>query len=220
MGAGGVKIEDRVLLAIDAAVKGDLELALSLICPAIEATARKTFKKSKISGTEYKQYLRNYSWLIEYFSGSGIDLANTKFPNAIVESDDKRVIVDPDFADIVYHIFRCSSAHGHKIPDGFQFIASGVEGMRHTFVDFAGSTVRFPESILWALVANVVFCSANNDIVTNTSQFLTWGQGANDWRKENYRFDVDVFWGAEEVVKRFFDARTAVKVELVMPPAP
>ena len=71
-----------------------------------------------------------------------------------------------------------------------------------------------PDKTVWALIAVVLFCDANKDIVTETQSYLTWGGANVRGGGEPYRFDVDVFWGAEETVRKFLDQRDRIRVTL------
>ncbi len=214
MGAGGVRIEERTLKAIELGSDGNLNEALGVICPAIEATVRKHLNKPKISGSDFKDFLRKYYWLIERFGGEGVDYENTRFPNVNVESDAGKLLSSPDLADVIYHIFRCSLAHGFSIPRGFELIPTVEPGVHHAEISADGTTVRLPGALLWALIACVVFSRANGDIVTKNSVWLTWGGGPHQWRGELYRFDIDIFWGGEDVLRRFFGKLPDLKVGL------
>lgn len=209
-----MKIEDRVLAAISTAGEGNFSAAMANICPAVEATARKKLQQKKVNRSDYKEFLRGYYFVVEPFIGSGINLDDTKFPSITLETDDGRKIENPDFADIVYHAFRCSLAHGHEIEDKFNFTRSPEQGRSIWIIHMGEGRIHMPEKVVWALVAAVLFCDANKDIVTESHSYLTWGGANVRAGGEPYRFDIDVFWGAEETVRRFLDKRERIRVAL------
>ncbi len=188
---------------------GSSKKGLSLICPAIEASARKTLQKQKINHNEFKQFLRDRYVIIEAFIGAGLNLEKTRFFDAVLETDDRKLLKEPDFADLVYHAFRCALAHGHEIAEKFTLIPSEAQDRSKWFLGNDGR-LNMPDKVLWALVACVVFCKSNEDINTQSGCFLTWGGPANQ-----YRFDVDVFWGGESIVKIFLAKQNLIRVAIV-----
>ena len=96
-----MNIQDRVFRAIDVASKGDFAQALDAICPAIEATTRKHYKKRSTNRDDYVRFLREHYWLIERMVGEGLNLKETTFPVVYVVSDQGKPVQDPDFAQIV-----------------------------------------------------------------------------------------------------------------------
>lgn len=73
--------------------------------------------------------------------------------------------------------------------------------------------IHMPDKTLWALIACVVFCDANSDIATETQLYLTWGGGPTE-REPPYRFDIDIFWGSEQQVKRFLRKKNIIRVAM------
>lgn len=209
-----MKIEERVLAAISAAAEKNFSAAMADICPAVEATARKKLCKRKIGRSEYKSFLRDYYFIIEPFIGAGINLVETKFLHITLKTDGDKVIENPDFADIIYHAFRCSLGHGHEIEEKFNFTRSPEQGLSRWILSLNEGRIHMPDKTVWALVAVVIFCDANKDIITETQSFLTWGGANVRAGGDPYRFDVDVFWGAEETVRRFLDKCDRIRVAL------
>jgi len=141
-------------------------------------------------------------------------LTDTKFPPVTLKTDGDKVIENPDFADIIYHAFRCSLAHGHEIEEKFYFIRSPEQGLSRWQVGLKDGRIHMPDKTVWALIAVVLFCDVNKDIITETQAYLTWGGANVRPGGDSYRFDVDVFWGAEETVRRFLDKRDRIHVAL------
>jgi hypothetical protein len=198
-----MKIENRVLRAIDAGIAKNFDEGLHFICPAVEATAQKHLKKKKVGRYEYKEFVRQYNWLLEPFVGAGLNLDDSIFPS-IAHPGEDRIIESPDLADIVYHLYRCTLAHGGELGIDFGLIESEGEGHHAWIFKNDGSIFRAPSGVLWALIALVLFAKANKDIITSSNHFLTWGGGPPVPEGKYYTFDVDVFWGAEETVRAFF----------------
>lgn len=210
-----MKVEERVVKSMTAGMAGDYVFAASIICPAIEATARSLLGKSKIGANEYKQFLRQNYWLLERFIGEGIDLSDTVFPDQRMEFDGGRLLVRPDFADIIYHMHRCATAHGHDLSGTFDFLEPAEQGRHKWWIQAASGLIMMPVAVVWALIAVVVFSSANKDVCTRTSLWLTWGDMSTTAKKtEPYKFEIDVFWGGEDLVRAFFLKRPAIRVAL------
>lgn len=208
-----MKIEDRVIEAMQAGIDRNFIKGMALICPAIEATARKKLGKRKITKDEFKLFLRSNYLIIEAFIGAGLNFDETVFPGICLLTDSGRKIGDPDFADIVYHAFRCSLAHGHELGDEFTFTSSTSQGFSEWLIHVGEGRIHMPDKVLWALISCVVFCNANSDIVTDTDFFLTWGGGPAE-REPPYRFDLDIFWGGECLVQKFLKSRNIIRVAM------
>ncbi|MEP3122544.1 MULTISPECIES: hypothetical protein [Alphaproteobacteria] len=208
-----MKIEERVTAALHVAIAGDFFVALDLICPAIEASARKDLGKNSITRNEYKDFLRKYNTIIEAFSGPGINLDETRFPDISIKTDNGKTIERPDFSDLIYHAFRCALAHGHEISDEFVLTEEEDEDKSHWLIGLQNGHIHMPRRVVWALIAVVVFCRANQDITTESNLWLTWTRNSMG-RNEPYRFDIDIFWGAEETVRRFLERQNLSRVAL------
>lgn len=208
-----MKIEERVIRSFDAASNERFSEALALICPAIEESARKLFGVKSAKRSDYKNFIRSYIWFIERFSHAGINLEETKFPGKI--ETDRAPIEQPDFADIIYHAFRCSLAHGENINEKFQLIDPNTEEGSHWKIDIRSGSVRMPHHIVWALIATVAICVINKDIKTCTSIYFYWPPDTFI-RPDGtpYRLELDLMWGSEEVVKSFFSKYDPIRVTL------
>lgn len=205
-----MKIEERVVQAIAQGIAREFNAALSTICPALEATARRKRKKARLSQSEIKNFLREYYWLLEPFSGEGINFETSTFPSMNLVTDNGRRIEKPDVADIIYHVYRCALAHGHEIEPRYQLVPTQEQGLHEWQVALDGKTLRAPEALLWGMIAVVVFCEANRELKTTTNLYLSWGGGT----RPMYRFDIILFWGGEAVVHAFFDKLDRMRVTM------
>ena len=213
MGSGGVKIEARCLQAIDLGVQGRFEAGMNLILPAIEATAKRSLGKTRVGRTDFKNFLGQYIWLLEAFGLPGINLIESRFAT-IADMDEGKPLVDPTFADLIYHVFRCSYAHGQDISDCYSFHPTAPGTAAHASIGVDGSTLFLPESVFWSLIACVVFSKANSDIRTVSEYYLTWDASIPLGKPTAYRFDLDMFWGGEETVKAFFEKMKIPRVQI------
>src|SRR5437868_443375 len=113
-----MKLSSYVTYAIDDAEGGKLDSALMHACIAIDGTAKKRYP-SKGVGNRCRTLIRNYYWIIEPMIGAGMNLVETRFENVPLTDNPA-----PDFADIIYSIFRCNDAHGTEIPPTYSVTRS------------------------------------------------------------------------------------------------
>lgn len=203
-------IATRVENAFDHASKMKWDEALDAICPAVEATARKGLQKNKITGKEYKDFLRSYYPILERFSCTGLNMDETKFPNVVVETDDNKRIENPDVADIVYHCYRNAVAHGYAISAKFAFSQPApVSDSTGWNFDMGAGRIHFPTNLIWALIAVVVFCKANADIKSLSGSWLSLRVDGHD-----VKFTTGLFWGGEDLVLNFFEKYPVPRIVL------
>ncbi len=207
-----MKLEDHVIRAIDLFQENKKEEALLHACIAIDSTSQKLFQKSKSGRKEYKRCIRNYWWLIERFIGDGLNLEETRWTNLSIEDGNGSVIQDPDLADVIYHIFRCNHVHGKDVPQNFSLLPT--EDGRYSWVIERGksSAVKMPESIVWALLAVIVFSKANSGVKSNGDYYLTWGSKTLGIGPE--KFIIKDWWGREEDVRLLLSKYKQIRVKL------
>ncbi|WP_139170505.1 hypothetical protein [Lutimaribacter saemankumensis] len=192
-------IAKRVELSIEGGRNRNWDQALDLICPALEATARKALGKAKITGKEYKDYVRSKYQIIEPFSCTGLNMSETRFPNISVSTDDGKTLENPDVADIIYHCYRNATQHGYTISSKFAFSEQQPGSFVGWNFNFGEGRIHFPVNLVWALIATVVLEKSNKDIVSFTGQFLYLNV-----ENKNVHFPVGLFWGGEDLVVNFF----------------
>jgi len=205
-----MKIEKYVLYAIDAFERDEKDVALMHACIAVDGTAGKLFK-GKLGGSIYKETIRQYWWLVEAFLGGGINLRDTKWRAIKLSSKNAEQILEPDLADIIYHIFRCNDAHGKEIPIPFELLPD-EDGICSWIIDVDNNSVRMPERIIWALLAISVFCQVNKDIKTAGDYFLNWGSDLLGIRFK--KFIIKEWWGQEQRAKSFFIAQKLIRIDI------
>jgi hypothetical protein len=204
-----MKLEDNVLRAIEAFDRGNRDEALMHASISIDGTARNCFSKARPNKKDYKSCLRRYCWIIERFIGEGLNLVETKFTHLKLDNGYGKCISNPDIADIVYHIFRCSNAHAEEIPINFQLLPS-EDGHYIWRIDRLNNSVQMPETIIWALLGVSIFCKDNADIQTQGEHFLTWGNKNIGLKK----FIVKDSWGKEDELKEFFSNKSTIRLKL------
>src|SRR5690242_14470838 len=117
-----MRVGKSVRKAIDEFEAGDLESCVLHACNAVDGTARKesggrpTGQRARFLG-----FLRSSLWLLEPMVCPGINLVGTCWTNVPLDGT-----AEPDFADIVYTVYRCTHGHGDEIPKGFEHLSECV----------------------------------------------------------------------------------------------
>ncbi len=177
-----MKLSQHVLCAIDDAVAGKLDAALLHACIAIDATSKRMYPSERKVGIRYVNCLRSYYWLLEPAMGAGFDLVETRFSNITLGKNKQ-----PDFAEVVYEVFRCSHAHGDEVPSAYSVTRS--EGGFYSEWLLAHGELHMPDRVIWALLSAAVFSKANRNEKTTGDYSLSLG---------NERFLICESWGKED----------------------
>ncbi len=192
-----MKLRDHVLYAIDDAQARKPDAALLHACIAIDGTAKRLFPNKPVR-LRYIDCLRRYYWLMEAMIGVGINLEETRFANIRLPK-----LEQPDLAEIVYYIFRCSHAHADEVPEEFTLIAS--EGNFGSGWMLGNNQFHMPDRIVWALLAVTVFSNVNANEFTTGNYYLSLG---------NERFPVSEWWGREDDFRPIAERYNQVRVKL------
>ena len=139
-----MKIADHVKSCFEDAIDGRFDAALLHACIGIDATSKLLYPTQKNVGKRYVQCIREYYWLVEAMLGAGINLELTRFENVRLMKTKS-----PDFADIVYEVFRCGHVHGDEVPEGFRVLPS--QGNWRSQWLIGKNTLRLPDRLVWAL---------------------------------------------------------------------
>lgn len=147
--------------------------------------------------------------MLEAFGCPGINLEETRWTHLNLVTDRGKTISQPDLADIIYHIFRCSDAHAQEIPVEYELLPKN--GNNYVLgIDFVKQTLQLPESIVFALIAISVFSSANSHIKTNGSHSLNWTSQNGQF----HEFPIKDWWGRESDVKAVIAKDPPIRVKL------
>lgn len=130
--------------------------------------------------------------------GAGLNLAETRFTNVRVRST-----ASPDFADVIYEIFRCGHAHGDEIPSAFSVLPS--MGGFYSEWQFGHGELHMPDRVIWALLSVVVLAEVNRNETTTGTYYLSLG---------NERFPVREWWGRENDFRSVASRYNKVRVKL------
>jgi hypothetical protein len=157
-----MNVGESVRKAIDDWEAGELDAAMLHACNAIDGTASKVYPSIQGSNLRFTTLLRDNYSILGPMGAPGINLADTRFPVNVQRP--KAPGGEPDIADVIYGIHRCSHGHGEDLPDGFALLqhAAGPTGYTAMGIEKKG-TVQLSDRIIFALLAVAVTSPANVD---------------------------------------------------------
>jgi hypothetical protein len=202
-----MRIEQHVIKAFEDVGRHEFDAGLLHACIALDGTTQKYAGKELAAAQDFKKLIRDYCWIIEPMIGAGLNLEDTKWRGLTILNSRGQPILDPDFADIIYHIIRCPHAHGKEIPAGYGFLP--VEDGKSEW-RIADNSLYMPTRAIWALLAVSVFTKVNADIETSTDHYLTWGSESLGIQKFSLRHS----WGKEHELREFFSKQNLIRVKL------
>lgn len=151
-----VTVGDRIQSVITHMEKGEIELALSDVCIALDITAQKYYNETKSSAKVYKRFLAEHMDVILATTNPSIVSKSIKLP--FTHPD---IYSDKDgystLEQIIYHVVRCGLVHGtgesNKIIWNNQIML---------FVSQEGE-LYLPPTLIWGLAICVIACPVNSD---------------------------------------------------------
>lgn len=194
-----MKIAEHVQLAIELLEAGRFDPALLHACIAIDATAKRRTPSEK-GRARYVRCIRDYYWLIEPMLGAGIDLVETRWGNVPLQ---KRP--EPEWAEIVYEVFRCSHAHGDEVPP--QFSVTPPTGEDRYRWRIGNGELHMPSTVVPALLAVAVLSEVNEREKAHKL-------GTYTLILAHKHYVVDEWWGREKDFRPIADSENQVRVKL------
>lgn len=182
-----MEIADYVRKAIDDWERGDLEPAFSLTLAAVDGTAVKSYPEISGSRARFVRLIDDHLWLVEPMLAIGINLETTRFDWIRLKKKESR------FSEVIYEVFRCNLAHGSPIPGGSGLTVRFSDHARAAH--FAPDQIVLPDTVIFALLAVVVFARANAGQRIESDYYLSHA---------DRRFVVDEWWGRENDLKDYF----------------
>jgi len=186
-------IADRLDRAIEDIEKGAIDFALESICIALDLTAQRTYHRSHSDKRDYKKLINDYSWLVELIGLPGLNLEDSRFGNYPIRGNPT-----PSFQDLVYHIVRCGLVHDIGVPNNFQFAETHL-------ITLDQDLIEFPITLVWALLAIVVFCPCNSgERLSKPRKVVVAGQDLL----------IDDYWGKVDLAKGLYARYKPIRVIL------
>lgn len=193
-----VKVGNRVQSMIDHMDKGELELALSDICIAIDITAQKYYGKTSSSRKDYKDFLEENIWMILVAGVGSFITQSIKVPfhHPNINLDDEGYCT---IEQIVYHVMRCGLIHGtgedSKIVwnDSVPLLAVDKDG-----------NLQLSPCFIWGLALTVITCEVNKDERVNDTCWISMA---------SFKYLINDLWGKRESVKTMIKAVYNMSIE-------
>ena len=171
-----------VTKAIDEMTLRDSESAMLHACNAVDGTAAKLYPKLG-NKARFTQLLRDNYFIFGPMGMPGINVAETRFP--IKVQGPKAQGGQPDIADVIYSVHRCTHGHGDELPDGFELIDDAAGPPNFTRFEIEKGRIRLSDRTVFGLIAVAVLSPVNQDQHTPDSYYLTFGDVAkmtiNEW---------------------------------------
>ena len=190
-------VGDRVQEAIDYMDKGKIEHALTPACIAIDMTAQLYYKKEKSSKVDYKNFIKEYLWLITYMGLPGI------FSNSLkIQFNHPNIKLDQDgfcsIEDIIYHVIRCGLVHS----DG---IDSKIEWNKIiTLGNGRNGNLLLSDNLIWGIIGSIVFSEVNAN--EKVGEFC-WISIAD------FKFFINDIWGRIDIPKKVIKMHNKIEIE-------
>lgn len=197
-----MKLEEHIFAGIEAFDRGEQEHALLHACIAVDGSSQKKANAPKSSRKIYIDFIRDYYWILEPMTGSGINLNDTYWSN-VEFKDDGGKTVKLDMASFIYYLFRCTQAHGKEIPIQYKLLPRQSNNLLQYHI--AEDRLHIPETLIWGLLSICVFSNANKDIQTNTGHYLSL---------DNNRFSISDWWGLEDSFRPIAEKHNPIRVVL------
>lgn len=191
-----ITIAKRVKSAIDHWEKGEVELALTDACIAVDATSMKYYNLQKSKGSEYKRFLKEFMWLITYSGLPGLMSQNIQLPRGKLSIPD--VTGDTiSIEQLIYHVVRCDLVHSNSIDPNIVF-------SNHLTIGIDGDKVLISRRIVWGILHAVIFNTSNAD--ERIDEGLYWTS------IYDFKMFIDECWGKIHIPKQVVELYTGIVV--------
>ena len=192
-----VSVGQRVQSMIDHMSKGEIELALSDICIAIDITSQKYYNEPNSSASCYKRFLKENIWMI-VVTGMGsliTEAVKLPFTHKDIKSDYEGYCT---LEQIIYHVMRGGLIHG-----------TGEESkiVWNTNVPLAidkDQNLNISPSFIWGLALCVITCPVN----------LHERVGDYCWiSMATFKYLINDLWGKRDSVKNMIKSQYDVTIK-------
>lgn len=150
---------------------GEIDAAMLHACNAIDGSAKKIYTNLG-SNARFTKLLRDNYGILGPMGCPGINVVETRWPVRVDRP--KAPGGQPDLADVIYGIHRCSHGHGEELPDGFEMLRDAAGPARQTRMQVQRGRVQLSDRIIFGLLAVAVMCPANIDQSVPEGYFLTF----------------------------------------------
>lgn len=168
-----MNVGNSIRKAIDDWEQQELDAAVLHACNAVDGTAAKLYPALG-SNARFTRLLRENYAILGPMAAPGVNLAETRFPVKVARP--KAPGGEPDIADVIYGVHRCTHGHGDDLPDGFQLVldAAGPPGLTRMRIE--RGKVRLSDRVIFGLLAVAVLSPVNVDQTIPETYHLTFGK--------------------------------------------
>lgn len=199
-------IGENVTAAIDSFERGQLDFAVLHACIAADATARKAIPGERSNRKRFVRFIRDSYWIIEPTAMPGFDLEKSRFRNVPLTN-----VPEPDWAEVVYEVHRCSHSHGDQVPPGFS-LTPGV-GLSVTSGRIGAGVLEIPNHLPFGLLFAVVLAQVNASERVPQGYYLTIGHLDHG---NFFQLPINDWWGAGEEFRPIANRYNKVRVNFQM----
>ena len=192
-----VTVGQRVQSMIDHMSKGEIELALSDICIAIDVTSQRYYGVPASSASCYKRFLKENIWMI-VVTGMGsliTEAIKLPFTHKDIKTDSEGYCT---LEQIIYHVMRCGLIHGTGEDSKIKWnnnvpLAIDKEG-----------NLNISPSFIWGLALCVITCSVNKDEKVGDSCWISMA---------SFKYLINDLWGKRNSVKNMIKSQYDVTIQ-------
>lgn len=192
-----ISVGRRIQEAIDHMDKGEIALALTPACIALDITSQR-YAGAKRSGRKiYKKFIKDHLWLITYMGFPGLMATTVRVPfnHPDVTLDAAGTV---GIEDVIYHVIRCTLVHSDDKASKIVWNKAIALGM-----DQNGNLV-LSESLVWGLVGVVVFSPVNKSETVPDTYWL---------KIADFKMFISELWGRIDIAKRVVKIHTGVTIQ-------
>jgi hypothetical protein len=161
---------------------GAHDVALSLVCSAVDASSAKMFPDEKQNNARYKKFLKNNMRIITTFGTPGVSAGGIRIQCSNIPGINTDAEGMAGLEDILYHIIRCGLVHQCEIDESIEFT-------QETMIGYFEQKFRVPYAIVLGLVMSVILAEENKNESMPVSHHLNLG---------NRNIDLNSLWGKVE----------------------
>ena len=191
-----ISIGQRIQSMIDHMSKGEVELALSDVCIAIDITSQKYYNEQTSSAACYKRFLKENIWMIVITGmGSLITEANKlPFTHKDIKSDRDGYCT---LEQIIYHVMRCGLIHGTGADSKI------IWNPNVPLAIDEDENLNISPSFIWGLALCVITCPANiNEQVGDYCWIST----------ATFKYLINDLWGKRDSIKKMIKSQYNITI--------
>ncbi|MYM36588.1 hypothetical protein GTP38_19855 [Duganella sp. FT94W] len=191
-----ISVGRRVQEAIDYMGKGEVELALTAACIALDITSKRHVGASKSKSDHFKKFVQDHLWLITYVGFPGLMASTVRVPfsHPNVTSDAAGAV---GIEDIIYHVIRCSLVHSDEHANRIVWndhIALGLN---------SEGDLILHRSLVWGILAAIITNKSNAKEEIPSSYWLSIA---------DFKMFISELWGRVDIPKRILQVHTGFEI--------